>query len=265
MPKKSPQKNNPFNLPESFEEPFEHYIVPPQYKNWLIMSDMHFPYHNIRAITESLNYGIAKNIDAILINGDGLDCYQLSKFNPDPRKRNMAEELDAFGQFLDIIRNIAPVFWKFGNHCERLERLLIRNAPVLLGIEDFELESLLRCGERKIEVIKDQRIVYIGKLPIVHGHELRLMGVAVNAARSLFLKTKKSALCSHLHQTSSHNESTIDDRLISTWSIGHLGDPHPEYARINKWNHGVGRIEVDGEGNFEVVNLRLINNRLYRS
>lgn len=256
---------NPFNIPESFEEDYEHYIVPPQYKNWLVISDLHFPYHNIGAITECLNYGIQKKIDAILINGDGMDCYQLSKFNPDPRKRNLAEEVAAFGEFLDIITKIAPVFYKFGNHEERLEKLLIRNAPVLLGIAEFELENLLHLRAKNIECIKDQRIIYIGHLPVVHGHELQMKGVSVNPARSLFLRTKKSCLCSHFHQTSSHNEPTIDDKLISTWSTGHLGDPHPLYARINKWNHGAARIEVDNEGNFEVINLRLINNKLYRA
>lgn len=255
---------NPFNLPESFEESYEHYHVPPQYKNWLVMSDLHVPYHNIGAISECLNYGIQKKIDAILINGDAMDCYQLSKFNPDPRQRSLKEEVAALSDFLDIITKIAPVFWKLGNHEERLEHLLIRNAPVLLGIEEFQLENLLHTRARNIEVIKDQRIIYIGHLPVVHGHELQMKGVSVNPARSLFLKTKKSALCGHLHQTSSHNEPTIDGKLISTWSTGHLGDPHPKYARINKWNHGCARIEVDDTGNFEVINLRLIGNKLFR-
>lgn len=256
---------NPFNLPESFEGSFEHYKVPPQYKNWLILSDLHFPYHNIRAITESLNYGIAKGIDAILINGDGMDCYLLSKFNPDPRMRNVGEELDAFGQFLDICRSIAPTFYKLGNHEERLEHYLIRNAPVLLGIPDFDLETLLKCGERKIEVIKDQRIIYIGHLPVLHGHEVKLISVAVNPARSLFLKTKKTALCGHLHRTSQHNESALDGKLISTWSTGHLGEAHPKYARINSWNWGCARVEVNNDGDFEVINLRINNNKLFRS
>jgi hypothetical protein len=138
---------------------------------------------------------------------------------------------------------------------------------VLLGIEEFELENLLHLQSKKIECIKDQRIVYIGQLPMVHGHELglRSTGSYASPARILFMRTKHSCLCSHLHQSSSHNEPTIDDRLISTWSTGHLSDPHPLYARINKWNWGCARIEVDDEGHFEVINLRLIDNKLYRS
>lgn len=254
-----------FNIPESFEEIYEHYHVSRQFKNWLILNDLHFPYHNIGAITESLNYGIAKNIDAILLNGDLMDCHLLSKFNPDPRKRSLPDEIEAVGQFLDTLNTIAPVFFKLGNHEERLERYLITNAPVLLGIAEFELDNLLHCNARNVTVIKDQRIVYIGRLPVLHGHEVRLSNVSVNPARSLFLKTKKTAICGHLHRTSQHNETALDGKLISTWSIGHLGEEHPKYARINNWNHGCARVEVDGDGNFEVINLRIQANKLFRS
>lgn len=256
---------NPFNLPDSFEESYEHYHVPPQYRNWLIISDLHIPYHNIRAITESLNYGIAKNIDAILINGDLIDFYWLSNFEKNPMKRSVPEELIAVEEFLKVLRGIAPVFYKFGNHDERLIHFLRRHAIVIIGTKESELENLLHLRANKIEWIKDQRIVYVGHLPVVHGHELRLANVSVNPARSLFLKTKKTALCGHLHRTSQHNETALDGKLISTWSVGHLGEAHPEYARINGWNWGCARVEVNSDGDFEVINLRINDNKLFRS
>ena len=184
--------DNPFNLPESFEESFEHYHLPKQYKNWLLLSDLHVPYHNIRAITEMLNYGISKNIDAIFLNGDVLDFYMLSKFNPDPRKRDFQEELLALEKLIDVLRGIAPVFYKLGNHEERFENYMIRNAPVLLKTREFQLNNLLQCYAKGVEIIADQKIVYMGHLPVLHGHEVRLNSSIVNPARSLFLKTKKS-------------------------------------------------------------------------
>lgn len=248
---------NPFNLPESFEESFETYRVPKQYHNWLLLSDLHVPYHNIRAITEMLNYGISKNIDAIFLNGDVLDFYMLSKFNPDPRKRDFQDELLALEKLLDVLRGIAPVFYKLGNHEERFESYMIRNAPVLLQTREFQISNLLQCYAKGIDIITDQKIVYIGHLPVLHGHELKLNSGIVNPARSLFLKTKKTALCGHLHKSSQHNETALDGKLISTWSTGHLGDEHPKYARINNWNLGAARVEVDDNGDFEVLNLRV--------
>lgn len=249
--------DNPFNLPESFEESFEHHHLPKQYKNWLLLSDLHVPYHNIRAITEMLNYGIEKNIDAIFLNGDVMDFYMLSKFNPDPRKRDFQDELLALEKLIDVLRGIAPVFYKLGNHEERFETYMIRNAPVLLKTREYQLNNLLQCYAKGVEIITDQKIVYMGHLPVLHGHEVRLNSGIVNPARSLFLKTKKTAICGHLHRSSQHNESTLDGRLISTWSMGHLGEEHPKYARINGWNLGATRVEVDTDGSFEVINLRV--------
>ena len=115
-----------------------------------------------------------------------------------------------------------------------------------------------------IDVIKDQRIIYAGNLVIVHGHELGMKSINVNPARSLFLKTHVSSLCSHLHRTSSHTEPSLHED-ITCWSTGHLGEEHPRYARINKWNHGCARVEKDEEGNYEVINVNLTKNKLYRA
>jgi predicted phosphodiesterase len=257
---------NPFQLPDSFQEEYEPYICP-FYDNWLIMSDIHIPYHNTPAVNELLNYGISKGITAILLNGDFLDCYMLSRFQPDPRMRSMNEELAAGREFLDCLQKYtgARIFFKLGNHEERLEKILITKAPEFLNVPDFELCTLLRLGEKKVECIKDKRIVYIGKLPILHGHEIGVKSAIVNPARSLFLKTYHSGMMSHLHVSSQHNEQSLNGTIISTWSTGHLGDPHPKYAPINRWNHGGARIEVGEDGDFEVINLRLIGNKVHRS
>jgi predicted phosphodiesterase len=257
---------NPYDLPESYQEDFQPYYCP-FYDNWLVMCDLHIPYHNIPTISELINYGIQKGVKAILINGDFLDCYPLSKFQPDPRKRSFADELEAGREFLDQLAKWtgARIFFKYGNHEERLEKLLIVKAPELLDVEEFNLNILLRFGEKKIDYIKDKRPVYIGKLPILHGHEINIKSAIVNPARTLFLKTYHSGMMGHLHVTSQHNEQALDGKLISCWSVGHLGDPHPLYAPYNRWNHGGARIETDKDGDFEVINLRLMRNKIYRT
>ena len=257
---------NKYELPDSYQEDYTPYKCP-FYDNWLVMSDIHIPYHNIPAISELIDYGIQKNIKAILLNGDLMDCYMLSKFNPDPRMRRFKDELDATMEFLDSLQKYtgARIFFKLGNHEERLEKLLIVKAPELLDCTDFELNVLLRLGERHIEYIKDKRVVYIGKLPILHGHEIGISNAIVNPARSLFLKTFHSGVMGHLHITSQHNEQALNGKIISTWSMGHLGDPHPKYRPLNRWNHGGMRIEVDRDGNYEVINLRLIGNKVHRT
>jgi predicted phosphodiesterase len=256
---------NKFNLPESFEESFQHYYLPTGIGNTGIMSDMHLPYHSIKALNEAFEYFIQKNVDSILLNGDVLDCYQLSKFQPDPRQRHFADEILAFQQFIRSLKEAfpgKPIYYKLGNHEERYEKIMITRCPEFLNIAHFEFENVLGCSDMGINVIKDKRTVYIGKLPVFHGHELNMKGVSVNPARSLFLKTKASAMCSHLHRTSQHTEPSIKED-ISCWSTGHLGDEHPKYAPVNNWNRGIARVEKNTDGDFEVINFPLKQNKLF--
>jgi predicted phosphodiesterase len=218
-------------------------------------------------LEEVIDYFIQKSVDSILLNGDIIDCYQLSRFQPDPTKRNFAEEILAFQQFVKVLKDnvTKKIFYKLGNHEERYEKIMISRCAEFLRIKDFDFENVLGCAELGIEVIKDQRIIYVGNLPVLHGHEVGIKSVSVNPARSLFLKTLKSAMCGHLHRTSQHNEQSLDGKIISCWSVGHLGDPHPMYRRINNWNHGCARIEKDTDGSFEVINLRITHNKLFRT
>jgi predicted phosphodiesterase len=250
--------------PESFESSFEHYYLPKWIKNLGIMSDTHIPYHNIPALNEAVNYFQIKKIDALLLNGDILDCYMLSKFQPDPRKRKFWQEIEAFKQFITALKEVlsVPIYYKIGNHEERYIKVMISRCAEFLDISNFEFENVLGCKELRVEVIKDQRIVYIGGLAVLHGHEVGMKAISVNPARTLFLKTHASSLCSHLHRTSQHTEPSINED-ITCWSTGHLGEEHPAYARINKWNHGIARVEADEAGNFEVINFGLKANKLY--
>ena len=255
-----------YQWPESFEESYEHYRLPACLNNTGIMSDTHIPYHSIQALDEAVEYFVSKKVDSILLNGDIIDCYMLSKYQPDPRKRHFGEEIIAFQQFIRVLKNALPkarIFYKLGNHEERYEKIMITRCAEFLSVPYFDFENVLGCKDLGIEVINDQKIVYVGNLPVFHGHEVGLKSINVNPARSLFLKTHVSSMCSHLHRTSSHSEPSLDKEIVC-WSTGHLGEKHPKYARINKWNHGIARIETDEDGNYEVINFNLTKNKLYR-
>lgn len=257
---------NKYNLPDSFESEYEPFVIPSVHKRMLIISDLHIPYHNIPAITSAIDYAISANVDCVLINGDLVDEHSMSKFLIDPRKRNLAEELESTNLFLDSLQAALPVktFFKLGNHDERLEKYLMRKAPELLGISEFRLPNLLNTYARGIECVEEKRIVYAGKFIILHGHEVNMKGTTVNPARTLYLKTKKSCLCGHLHTSSQHTEKRIDGYLVSNWSTGHLAEEHPQYAPINNWNLGFAILDFDSE-TFEVSNYKIIHNKVFRS
>ena len=62
----------------------------------------------------------------------------------------------------------------------------------------------------------------------------------------------------HHHQTSEHTETTLDGRTVTCWSTGCLSELHPDYARVNRWNHGFAFVETHRD-QFTVSNKRIRN------
>jgi predicted phosphodiesterase len=261
-----PRPYNPFKLPESEEVTFEPHRITGVTKLG-ILSDIHIPYHSIQALTAALQHLKKSQVDGILLNGDTIDFYGLSRFMKDPRKRSVSHELKAVNEFLDILQKQFPkakIIYKLGNHDIRYEHFLMHKAPELLGIAEFEFKNLLKLQSRGIELVGDKRIMKANKLNIIHGHEFGgSVFSPVNIARGLFLKGKVSAIQGHNHQVSEHTEPNMDGEITTTWSLGCLSELHPEYLPINKWSHGVATVELDGNGiDYEVSNRRIYKGKL---
>jgi len=257
---------NPFGLPDTDEDEWDAYILPKAATRILLLSDIHVPYHNIQAITKAIEYGKEKNVNAIMFNGDTLDCYALSRYEKDPRKRKFAEELESCRQLLQVFRDEfpgVPFYFKLGNHEERYEAYLRTKAPELLGTSQFTLDVLLKMGELGCDFIQDKRIIKAGKLNILHGHEFgRSVFSPVNPARGYYMRAKASVICGHNHQTSEHSENNLEGKVVTTWSTGCLCEIHPQYMPINKWNYGFAYIQVFKDGGFEVDNIKIIKGKI---
>lgn len=255
---------NPFGIPESHAETWEPYII--NSSRTLIIADLHIPYHDVNAITLALKYGQQKDVNCILIDGDLIDFHNQSRFEKDPRARHTNEEFEATRQFLRGLRAAFPsakIVFKEGNHCERWEKWLYVKAPEIFGDPEFTLEGRLKLGELGIDIIKEKRPVKIGKLTVLHGHELQGSG-GVNPARATFLKTIDNVLIGHVHRSSQHTEPTMGGEVIVTTSMGCLCGMFPMFARVNKWNQGFAYVELDIKtGEYKLENLKIINGKIY--
>lgn len=249
---------NPYKLPDSEETKYEPYYI--KAKKLAVLSDVHIPYHSIDAITATFDKISNEKPDAILLNGDFIDFYGLSRFMKDPRKRSVAHELQSAREVLDILASFgAKIYFKLGNHEERYEHFLMQKAPELLGIQQFELRHLLGLDERGIDLIGDKRIIKANDLNIVHGHEFgQSIFSPVNVARGLFLRGKVTAMQGHNHSVSEHTESDMNGNIVTTWSLGCLCELNPAYLPINKWSHGFGIVDLHENGkDFHVYNYRI--------
>ena len=254
---------NPYNLPESDETTYEPFHL--NYKRIILFNDIHFPYHSVQALTSALDYTKKENPDCVVLNGDIIDAFQLSRFVRDPKKRHFAEELNMFKDFFHILGKTFPkakIVFKLGNHEERYEHFLWTKAKELEGVDEFKFENIIKARAEGIDIVGEKRIINANGLNIIHGHEFASGFFSpVNIARGLYLRGKTSAIQGHNHQTSEHTESDMNGKITTTWSAGCLCELHPAYAPINKWNNGFAIIDCGSTG-FEVRNKRIYKGKV---
>ena len=263
-----PKPINPYNLPESYEEKREAFILPKSCNNILLISDLHIPYHNIQAVTIALDYGKQNNVNTIFINGDLIDNHQVSRFETDPKKRSVKQEFDATKQFLVSLRAAFPdaaIYWLKGNHCIRWEKFLLMKVREIWDDEYFQLEERLQLNSVKVKILDDKTLVKAGKLSITHGHHI-FKGVftPVNPSRGAFLRAKQSLIVGHLHRASHHPEVDLDGKIISCWSTGCLCELKPNYSpMVSNSQHGFAHIMVEKNGDYTVKNYQIVNGKLH--
>ena len=250
--------SGPTTMPPTWRKTRKDYHLAPG--TWLVLSDLHVPFHEIEPIEAAVQYGHSQKINGLFINGDLQDCAAVS-FWPQ-QKREFNKEIEATIDMLDWLRREfpgIPFVYKPGNHEYRLPRYYVANAPDLVGTPLAAMETLLGFEIRGIEFLDYHQKVMAGKLPIIHGHEVRNISTMVNPARGLFLRTKTFSACSHCHSTSEHNPKNLHDELLTTWSFGCLCDLHPDYNPLgNDWNWGFAVVYTEKGGHFEVENRRIL-------
>lgn len=234
-----------------------------------ILSDIHVPYHSEIAVTAAVEFLKRQQLAALLLNGDIADFYAISRYMKDPKQRDFKGELEAVRGFVAWLRSqfpSIPIVLKAGNHEERWNHWLWQHAPEISDDPRMSLTGWLELAKHDITLVEDQRPIMLGKLPVLHGHELpRGMAAPVNVARGAFLRTGSTVLVGHSHRTSNHAEANMWHHETACWSTGCLCDLRPEYARINRWNHGFAVATVWERGQFDVNNYRVMSDGSVRS
>lgn len=254
-------------LPPSVAKPWTPFEIKGSKKVGII-SDLHVPYHSDVALEAALDHLEKERVDTIVINGDAADFYACSRWDKNPNRIGLRAEMELFQQVLLHLRarfKKTRIIYKAGNHEERWNKYIWSKAPEVWDLDPLQLHELLKLKSHSIEWVDDQRPMLLGKLPILHGHELpKGISSPVNAARGAWMRTKHTVLVGHSHQTSGHCEPDLWHSECFVWSIGCLCDMTPEYARVNRWNHGFAVVGVGKDGSFDVTNLRISKNGTVR-
>jgi 3',5'-cyclic AMP phosphodiesterase CpdA len=255
-------------MPPSKAEPWEPHVLG-VVGTVGVLSDIHVPYHSEIALGAAVADLKSSGIDALILNGDIADFYAISRWDKNPAKRNFKAELEQVRQTLAWIRSefpSIPIVFKLGNHEERWRLWLFQHAPEISDEPEMSLTNWLRLDRNDITLVEDQRPIMAGKLPVLHGHEKgKGISAPVNQARGAFLRLHHTVLEGHGHRTSGHCEPDMFGNEVFCWSTGCLCDLRPEYARLNKWNHGFASVEVHADGSFDVSNHRITADGRVRS
>jgi hypothetical protein len=233
------------------------------------LSDVHVPYHSEKALGAAVAYLKDKRIAGLVLNGDICDFYAISRFIKNPAKRNFRRELEQIRQFMGWIRQefpSIPMVMKAGNHEERWKHWLWQHAPEVSDGPEMGLPAWLHLERHDIDLVEDGRPIMVGKLPILHGHEKGAgFAAPVNQARGAFLRLHHTVLEGHGHRTSAHCEPDMFGKECFTWSTGCLAELRPEYSRFAKYNHGFATVLVEPDGEFQVMNLRIVDGKVRSS
>jgi len=235
-----------------------------------IISDAHWPFHDLRRDSSGQFYGAYlaalnalkdANIQTLVLNGDMMDCYQLSAHEKTESKRSWKWELDVSRKMLEHLRKFfgdnVRIIYREGNHEERFARYLARKASELQG--SLALEEIVGIREFGIEWLGQRAKMSIGKLWVDHGHEW-FGGGGVSPARNYRMKSQDNILVGHVHRTSQDFfRKPLDGSMTAGWSVGCLCDLNPHYAARNSWNHGFALVHLAGDGTFKVDNRIIMN------
>lgn len=215
----------------------------------LILGDFHVPYHDPAAIRAVLDYARRVRPTELVVNGDLLDFEALSRFLKDPRKvADPQNEIDEGAKILRDLEKAAPranrVFL-LGNHEERLEKYLMKNAPTLLGLRSLNLSELLglqgwtvvpypqfyRTGSLIIQhgvsygsTTADRNIAKFGGFSVIQGHSHRLSQRYVTSLHGTHSSVEGGCLCLLEQPYSKHNNwqagfATYEDGQLRTHLI----------------------------------------------
>lgn len=244
-------------------ERFKKVHIPRDNYKFLLLYDIHMPYHHEANLKTAIRTGKDKGVDEVMIMGDGMDFCGLSKFEQRPRERNVNTELLTVWQFLRNLRAFMPnekITWKEGNHELRLERWKMRKASEFDDVEDMKFANVLKLKDFGIEHVDDKTIIQIGKLNAMHGHEVA--GGGENVAKNKLKRTMCNTIFGHSHLSQSLVTKTLVGDYIGTWSVGPLCHMSPGYNPFNQWIGGFAIVTVNMDQSFEVDNKFILDGKV---
>ena len=198
-------------------------------KKYMIIGDIHAPFQDNNAMDIVYRYMDYYKPNEVIINGDFIDFYNISRFDKNPsRKEDLQQEIITSRKILGEIREHNPeakITLLEGNHDYRLQNFVWRN-PELEGIQELKLKNLLQLDKYDINFIgvdgdywkNDNGHYKVNELLIMHGDNrlngARTSGYSGYSAKNTMMTMQNSVAINHTHRLAMVNHTTPYGTLI---------------------------------------------------
>lgn len=214
-------------------------------KKVFVASDIHFPFQDNNAVDRFINDCYLEMPDVIVLNGDLMDFYKLSRFSKDPKGRDPEEEIDMCREFLGKLRQANPnaeIYYTIGNHETRLTKYILDNAPYIVGLVE-NVFDLLKVDE--FNVIGCSSLLVNDTFMFKHG--TRLGNKSGLSAMKELEAHYLSGATGHTHRLAKFTTRKSGKRFV-WFETGCLCTLDPEYMVQPDWQQGYAVIKFDSKG-----------------
>jgi Predicted ICC-like phosphoesterases len=237
---------------------------PEKLEKFLVVPDVHIPYHNRQSFDIMLNAAKGWGPDGVIIIGDFMDFYAVSDHLRDPvRATKFDWEIAEGNRHLDMIDNLGAEqkIYVAGNHEDRMERYLQGRAPELH--EMLKVEELLHLDERGWQYVPYKQHTQAGKVYLTHD-----VGTAGRYSVFRAIDTfNHSVVTGHSHHMAYivENDATGETPRVSA-QFGWLGDTeqvnYMSRAKARKfWPQGFGYGYLDEAGILYLVPAPIVDGK----
>lgn len=245
-----------------------------KYELCVVLSDVHIPFEDKKAVDLALLFLKDVQPDRIILDGDIVDCWEISKFDKAPRTgATLQDELDQGRAFLKRIREVCPkarIDFIEGNHEFRLKAYLYRKAKELEGLRgvsipeqlDFQDLNILWHPVRRGASRFVDNYIKVGELYV--GHFDAANKYAGYTAKNLLYSRGVSVLQGHIHRIGMSSWTRANGEELVAIENGCLCDRNPSYVSDPNWQSGLSIIHHKiGKRRFHAYPVRFVDYKFF--
>lgn len=251
-----------FGIEDSLGKEYTSLRITDDFKKVGVLSDIHVPYHSMSAIICAIKHLREQGIDCLILNGDIMDFYAISRHEKEKDLRDFPREIEMARNFLQKLRDLfplIPIYYKMGNHENRWQRYLNEQAEEFSQLHEMQFEQFFRLDKLNMIYVPDWQGIELGDLLILHGHEL--MAGGMNPSQSTFNKTFCNTLIGHVHRTTSTTKKNGFKEFFHTYSAGCLTQLSPKYYPFAQHNNGMAMVYIEN-GKTRVDNIMIKDGKI---